>query len=808
VRSLRIKIAVLFTALAVIQFLAGWWLYRNYTEHIDAQSTRAIHHQGMARAQDFLAHALDSLQIAQSLAHDVLDQTAELFSYSDNYVTLLRKGHAEPLQYLADQLTTNTDLDGILIHDADGELLASATNVNTDWLEQPTFRAPYLQRRSSSPHAPPVLGIPPDDARNQSPLWITTFEARDPFGDPVGIILIARDSRRDQRYLNDNAKAQGVQWARFLGGRLIDGQLEQPAPDTLPAPVQGYGNLSEWGALLASCTPATAHSLQLCALMPRSREQAWESDTLNHLGQAKHLLSAYLVGSAGFFLLAILITYLAANFYVVRPIRENTARLHRLLPHGDFPEATGDELALLHQVVTQTQELAREHQALSARIEFEAHHDDITPLPNRRALNEFIANLQNHSAVEPGVVLLHIRNFDRIQDQFGYRQADQALFDLSSYLDDDLPDNWYVFYLGHNRFLLIALGEPDLGGATRRLIDHVATDLTASACPAAALLDLEATYISSRDFNTDLSTLFQYAAITLHQNSEAPDRVFAVVPEQIARFHRQLLMESHLAQAVERNELYLHYQPICRSDDIGLRYFEVLLRWHNPALGEVSPACFIPIAETKGLIGDIGQWIFHQACAQLATWDLQEETRGICLSINVSPLQLGDANLASRLLDTLAEFTIPPRRLILEITESTALSLSSQARENLETLRKAGIQLAIDDFGEGYSSLGQLLRLNADILKIDRQFVATIDRDDSARAVIRGFIELARNLSMEIVAEGVENARQLELLRQNGCPGVQGYLVSRPLPPDLAIRWYLQICNFPADSREQAFSPT
>jgi EAL domain-containing protein (putative c-di-GMP-specific phosphodiesterase class I)/GGDEF domain-containing protein len=542
--------------------------------------------------------------------------------------------------------------------------------------------------------------------------------------------------------------------------------------------------------------------------MPRSREQTWEVEALEHLGQAKHLLSTYLTGSAGFFFLAILITYLAANFYVVRPIRENTARLHRLLPHGNFPKANGDELALLHHVVTQTQELLREHQALSARVEFEAHHDDIARLPNRRALNDFIADLENHSAVEPGVVLLHIRNLDRIQDQFGYRQADQALLDLSSRLDDDLPDNWYVFYLGHNRFLLIALGEPDLGRVTRRLIDHIATDLNSSACPAAAFLDLEATYISNRDFNTDLSTLFQYAAITLHQTSDAPDRVFAVMPEQIASFHQQLLMETHLSRAVERSELYLHYQPICRSDDIGLRYFEVLLRWHNPALGAVSPVDFIPIAETKGLISDIGRWIFRQACAQLATWDAQAETRGIRLSINVSPLQIGDANLASSLLDTLAEFAIAPRRLILEITESAALSLSPQARSNLETLRKAGIQLAIDDFGEGYSSLGQLLRLNADVLKIDRQFVATIDRDDAARAVIRGFIELARNLGMDIVAEGVENARQLELLRKNGCPGVQGYLVSRPLPPDLAIRWYLQICNFPTDPRGQRSSHT
>ena len=801
-KSLKGKIAALLATVFVVQVGMSWWLYQDYTRNIETRGGPAIHQQGMARARDFLARSLSSLQMAQSEANRVLIQTAELFTYSDNILVLLRKGHTEPLQHLAERMMANTELDAILVRDGDGELLASATNLNTRWLTRIAMREALLQRRSKEHHPRPFLVHFPE-GKTHSPLWVTSFEVRDPFGDLAGQILIARDSPQDRRNLDHSARLLGVEWARFFDGQLIDGFLKHPPAAGLPTPLPEYGGLSTWGPLLASCSQPSPDSLQLCAMMPRSREQAWENEIIAHFDQARQLLVIYLIGDVAFFLVVVTIAYLISRFYIIRPIRHNTALLHRLLAHHKPQTQTTDELALLNQAVIHTRNLTRERQALAAHAEFETYHDDITRLPNRRALNEFIADLEDHPAVQLGVVFLRVRNFGRVHDQFGYRHADQALVELANSLVENLANNWYVFYLGHDRFLLVAIGEADLGLATHELLVHLKHDLGRSPHRASGFLDLIGAHVNNRDFDTDLPTLFQYAAIALNQNFDSPDEVFAVNTEQIATFHRQLLMESYLAEALNEDELTLYYQPVCRSGDVTLCYFEVLLRWNNPVLGEVPPSSFIPVAEANGLIGAIGQWTIRRACAQLARWDKQEQTCGVHLSLNISPLQLGDPGLADMILETLSAASIAPQRLILEITESAALVLDNHALDNLDQLRAAGIRLAIDDFGEGYSSLGQLMRLHADTLKIDRQFVDAIATDDTAQTVIRGFIELARHLRMDIVAEGVENAHQLELLRQAGCPAIQGYLVSRPVPAETAIHWYRQAGGSPQQRPRQ-----
>ncbi len=792
--SLKAKIAVLLAALVLVQLAASWWLYHDYTRNVESQGSAAIHRQGMARAQDFLARSLGALQMTQTAAHEVLDQAIELFTYSDSILMLLRKEHAEPLQHLAERMMANTELDAIMVHDTDHQLLATATSPGARWLQDAAPPQATRQPDGRAAHPPaPVLAMPPPEARQFSPLWITSLEITDPFGDPVGTILVARDSRRDHQDLNDSARALGVQWARYLDGRLIDGTITQTVTEGAPRRLQQYERLRRWGTLLAVCSEPAPGELQLCALMPRSRELAWEREIKERFDEASHLLNVYLAGDTLFFLLVVILTYLAATRFVIQPIRDNTKLLHQLLPRSNAPPQKADELTLLSHAVNRTRHLVLERQTLAAQAEFETYHDDITRLPNRRALNEFIADLENHPSLDLGVVFLRIRNFGRIHDQFGHRQADQALVDLAASLDRDLPDHWFVFYLGHDRFLLIAIGEAELGRATRQLLDRLEGALDTGPHLASAFLNLVATHVSNRDFEADLTTLFQYATIALSRNFDRPGQVFAVTTEEIAAHQRQLLMETHLATAVQKNELSLHYQPVCHSDDAGLCYFEALLRWHNPVLGEMPPCTFIPLAENVGLIGEIGRWALRQACAQLAEWDREEATRGIHLSLNISPLQLSEPGLAEMVLANLSQAGIAPHRLIIEITESAALALDEPSLNNLQTLREAGIHLSIDDFGEGYSSLGHLLRLRANTLKIDRQFVEAIVTDDTALSVIRGFVELARCLEMEVVAEGVENARQLELLRQAGCPAIQGFLLSRPMPAETAIRWYRRV---------------
>jgi EAL domain-containing protein (putative c-di-GMP-specific phosphodiesterase class I) len=243
---------------------------------------------------------------------------------------------------------------------------------------------------------------------------------------------------------------------------------------------------------------------------------------------------------------------------------------------------------------------------------------------------------------------------------------------------------------------------------------------------------------------------------------------------------KRLEIETRLRKAMENEEFFLRYQPQVELATGRISGMEALIRWNDPQKGEVYPKDFIFVAEELGLIVPIGEWVFRTACRQLKQW----ETEGlpeITVSINISPRQFMSRRLVATLLSIVRETGADPRRIELEITETMIMRNVEQSIETLAQLRAVGMQVAVDDFGVGYSSLGQLKRLPASSMKIDRSFIINVPEDQQSSSITEAIIAMAKRLKLRVIAEGVETRAQLEFLRVNNCEAFQGFLFSRPV---------------------------
>ncbi len=267
--------------------------------------------------------------------------------------------------------------------------------------------------------------------------------------------------------------------------------------------------------------------------------------------------------------------------------------------------------------------------------------------------------------------------------------------------------------------------------------------------------------------------LFRRAEIAqFHSLEKGNDLV--VFEENMLQIAREVLdIESDLVTALESGGLELYFQPIWNSSNITIASYEALIRWNHPEYGMIPPARFIPVAESTGLIKDVGKWTLTNACRIAAQ-------NNFIVSVNISPVEFTEVDLVERVERTLKETGLPPARLDLEITEGCLLHHESDTMKNFSRLKKLGLSVSIDDFGTGYSSLAYLKTLPADRIKIDRAFISDVDQDKSGERIIQAIVQLAGGLGLEVVAEGVENERQLELIRGLGCQFIQGFFLGKP----------------------------
>jgi EAL domain-containing protein (putative c-di-GMP-specific phosphodiesterase class I) len=245
------------------------------------------------------------------------------------------------------------------------------------------------------------------------------------------------------------------------------------------------------------------------------------------------------------------------------------------------------------------------------------------------------------------------------------------------------------------------------------------------------------------------------------------------------RLRERMQMEQDLNVAIELGQLALHFQPIFETARQRPRGAEVLLRWHHPEKGMISPAVFIPLAEATGQIVEIGDWVLEQACRSWVAWRDAGIDVGV-LAINISRIQFRK-RFSKRLAEVMSTYGIPPHALELEITESVLLDDHRQVAEELGGLRAVGVTLSLDDFGTGYSSLSYLKRFRFDVLKIDRSFVAGLPDSPDDVSLVKAILAMARGLDLKVVAEGVENHNQLNFLAAHGCDFAQGYLLAKPI---------------------------
>ncbi|WP_198320998.1 putative bifunctional diguanylate cyclase/phosphodiesterase [Azohydromonas aeria] len=421
-----------------------------------------------------------------------------------------------------------------------------------------------------------------------------------------------------------------------------------------------------------------------------------------------------------------------------------------------------------------------ERQLAHRRLSWMAHNDALTGLVNRQHFREQLA-----SALAPGakparpvaVVLFDMDGFKQVNDTLGHAAGDALLRLFGERLRGVVRSGDTVARLGGDEFALLmrdadvaaleallqrlfaALAQPgDLGGKVVAL----------RACAGVAL--------APRD-GLDVDTLLGHADIALYAAKRAGGSrwcLFEPHMHEHRRRHAQLAQD--LRGAAERGELCLEYQPQVQAGDAGVRGVEALLRWRHPQHGAVSPAEFIPIAEAAGLMPQLGEWVLREACRHARAWPASLQ-----VSVNVSATQLGDPRFLARV--EAAALGLPAGRIELEVTESALIDDPDAAVRTLNALRAQGFRIALDDFGTGYSALSYLRRFRFDTLKIDRSFVRDLAVNGESRVIVDTILAMARELGLSAVAEGVETADQVRMLRERGCAALQGFLISRPLPP-------------------------
>ncbi len=416
------------------------------------------------------------------------------------------------------------------------------------------------------------------------------------------------------------------------------------------------------------------------------------------------------------------------------------------------------------------------------QIRHQALHDALTGLPNRTLVldrvEQMVSRARRHFNA-PSVLFIDLDGFKEINDTLGHSAGDHLLRAVAARLEAVLRRSETIGRLGGDEFVVLTEGDsngpaPEL--VAERLLDVLREpfELADTAVAVTASIGIAVGDRSSP------GELLRDADIALYQaKASGKNRYVVFAPEMHAAVldHRQL--ELDLRAALDLDEFFLVYQPICSLETRAVTGVEALLRWRHPIRGVVYPDFFIPLLEETGMIVDVGRWVLRTACAQAAIW--RDHGYELDLSVNVSAKQLDHDSFVGDVRDALQDSGIGARSLILEITESVAMRNAEDTAARLAEFKALGVRVAIDDFGTGYSSLAHLRRFPVDALKIDRSFIAGINESPETEALVHMLVQLGKTLAIETIAEGIEEYEQFSHLRREHCDSGQGFLIARPL---------------------------
>lgn len=420
-----------------------------------------------------------------------------------------------------------------------------------------------------------------------------------------------------------------------------------------------------------------------------------------------------------------------------------------------------------------------------------AFYDALTQLPNRRLFLDRLRNALAISARSGAIGALLFIDLDRfkvLNDTLGHDYGDQLLIEVANRIRACVRETDTVARLGGDEFVVVL---EDIGGnqdeASYRA-GLVAEKIRDALSRVYQLKDHQHFSSSSigvemfYDGSDSMDELIKHADVAMYQAKNAGRNTVRFYDPTLQQdLDMRAMLENDLRRAIENDEMQLYYQ-IQVDGARRIVGVEALLRWQHPQRGMISPAYFIPVAEESMMIIDLGDWVLHQACAQLVRWSNDPHMAGLVMAVNVSAHQFAEQDFVTHLEAILKQHAVDPARLKLELTEGVVLNDISEVVEKMDALNTLGVRLSLDDFGTGYSSLAYLKQLPVSQLKIDQSFVRDITTDLSDAGMVRSIIDMAKNFGHDVIAEGVETEEQLNFLKLHGCMAYQGYYFSKPLP--------------------------
>ncbi len=419
------------------------------------------------------------------------------------------------------------------------------------------------------------------------------------------------------------------------------------------------------------------------------------------------------------------------------------------------------------------------------RMQFMAHHDALTKLPNRvlflDRLNQAMARARWHHR-HVAVIFIDIDRFMEFNDRIGHSGGDQLLLQLTQRLSSGVRSGDTVARFGGDEFAILLedmASEKDVSLLAKKLLDTLVPEFVIDNTAYSITASIGVSIFPSD--GEDAETLIRNADVAMYRAKDLGRNNYQFYSNEMsARTFERLALENSLRHALMRQEFFLLYQPQYDTHTGKIIGVEALLRWQHPELGMVTPNDFVPLLEETGLIVPVGEWVLRQACQQAHTWH-SEGFAGLLMSVNVSSRQFNNPDFSTNIQNIIQTTGIIPSLLELELTESMLMRNASKTISALNTLHHLGVRIAVDDFGTGYSSLNYLRRFPIGTLKIDQSFIRDVAEDQDDAAITTAIIVMGQSLHLRVVAEGVETQTQLEFLQQRGCYLIQGNFLSQPV---------------------------
>ncbi len=482
---------------------------------------------------------------------------------------------------------------------------------------------------------------------------------------------------------------------------------------------------------------------------------------------------------------------------VIRPLGNLMEMLRNFSPtkritEEDLHKNSSTEFKQIHESMLKMSELfhtyLREQEKMQAEIRRHAMYDQLTDLPNRRYLSNYIEEQlvrAEHESRRLGIYFLDLDHFKLINDSLGHDIGDKLLKETAHRLTELLEPTDMIARLGGDEFIIVCGSEQTVDAykaLAARIVKVMHDKLVIENQENHEFIISTSVGLSVYpEHGQDIKTLMKHADIALYRAKEDGRNGYCIFDEGMNESIRnQLYLEQDMRAGLDKGEYTLYYQPQIDARSGQVVGAEALIRWIHPELGIISPIRFIDLAESTGFIYDLGDWILIEACSTLSKW--QKEFPEFKLSINISARQFQEAGFVDKVAKAMEDFDIRPSSLVFEITETLLMAQKEHSRQVLEDLKKLDILIAMDDFGTGYSSLAYLKNFPIDIIKIDKSFIQGIFDNNDDFNIVKAVITLGNELDLTVIAEGVETMYQLDFLKTSHCHIIQGYFFSMPLP--------------------------